>query len=46
MIRNEISNGLGIFRYKDGKFDSGFYKNGVMNGQGRLNFNSGDAYDG
>lgn len=38
--------GLGIFKYCDGKYDVGFYKEGNLDGIGRLNLHNGDIYDG
>lgn len=38
--------GLGIFRYSDGKFDVGSYKEGHLHGLGRLHLHNGDVYDG
>jgi hypothetical protein len=46
MLINGIPNGLGIFRYTDGKFDVGFYKKGNLHGLARINLHNGDIYDG
>lgn len=35
-----------MFHYADGKIDEGFYKNGLLDGFGKLNFYNGDIYDG
>lgn len=46
LIKNNMPTSLGIFRYSDGKYDIGHYKNGKLHGLGRLNIYNGDIYDG
>lgn len=45
-MKNSTPTGLGIFRYADGKYDVGVYKDGNLNGIGRLHLHNGDLYDG
>ena len=37
---------MGLFQYSDGKFHLGLYKEGVLNGLGRLNMHNEDVFDG
>ena len=37
---------MGLFKYNDGKIDSGFYSNGNLNGIGRIHLHNGDIFDG
>jgi len=46
LLSKSHPNGLGIFKYSDGKFDSGLYENGNLSGLGRLNMHNNDIYDG
>jgi PAX-interacting protein 1 len=39
-------NGLGILHYSDGFFDVGQYKDGLLDGFGRVQLSGGDAYQG
>lgn len=41
-----VPHGLGITCYYDGKFDTGFYENGLLQGLGRLNMENGDVCEG
>lgn len=41
-----MPHGLGIMYYQDGKYDTGFYLNGLLQGMGRLNIENGDICEG
>lgn len=41
-----MPHGLGITQYSDGKFDAGWYQNGLLQGKGRLMMGNGDICEG
>lgn len=41
-----IPNGLGILQYPDGFFDVGAYRDGLLEGFGRVELSGGDVYQG
>eukprot|EP01017_Pseudomicrothorax_dubius_P024782 TRINITY_DN26343_c0_g1_i1.p1 TRINITY_DN26343_c0_g1~~TRINITY_DN26343_c0_g1_i1.p1 ORF type:complete len:133 (-),score=38.47 TRINITY_DN26343_c0_g1_i1:28-393(-) len=46
MWMNDYPNGLGIFAHVTGKLETGFFKDGMLHGVGRILFRNGSYYYG
>ena len=46
LSRSGAFDGLGVFHFKDGRVQSGTWKDGLLNGEGRTTYPSGSSYEG